>query len=242
MVPDTDITDLLSRAPDLMKNGAELVSALKVTQFLRSLFGKATDQVADQLATEVRRWCFIRQLELFAKTQQMLQGAGLKPFAVLPKTLFPLLEGAAIEDDEDLHTKFAALLARASSPEYRDGVEPSFIKILEQMTPDEARVLDDIYQMYGDSRSSLISDRDLAGILCGLKSHEVDPADVWEVQGLGNSILDGLEAQLLIRRIPLSDFKDAEAQVYPSDGLHHLYSLTARGKRFAEACRPPRPN
>src|SRR6516162_6732134 len=112
----SDITDLAKLAPQLMKDGAALLSAIKAPVFLKTLFGEATDEVAHQLSAEVKRWCFMRQVQLFQKTQKILKDAGLKAQAVPPKILFPLLEGAALEDDEGLHTMWAALLANAASP------------------------------------------------------------------------------------------------------------------------------
>jgi hypothetical protein len=228
MVPDTDIPDLLSRAPELMKNGAALVSALKVTQFFQALFGKATDQVADQLAVEVRRWCLIRQLQLFAKVQQMLKDAGLKPGVVSPKTLFPLLEGAALEEDENLHDMWAALLANASSP---DGskVRPGFIATLKQMAPDEARLL------------SLMLDR-----RCGRPGVNLnDPFDVGELMEAHQSVqipgdsdpfsyhacVQTLHSEQLIE--PLPDPENFRFQI-------KSYALTMRGLAFVIACRPPK--
>src|SRR6266478_5885319 len=61
--------------------------------------------------------------------------------AVPPKILFPLLEGASFEENEDLHTMWAALLANAASPEDAPKVRPGFIAILRQMAPDEAEAL-----------------------------------------------------------------------------------------------------
>jgi len=46
----------------------------------------------------------------------MARDAGFQPQVVPPKVLFPLLEGASFEDNEDLHTMWAALLANAADP------------------------------------------------------------------------------------------------------------------------------
>ena len=47
----------------------------------------------------------------------MANDAGFTPQVVPIKLLFPLLDGASMEEDEDLHTMGAALLANASSPD-----------------------------------------------------------------------------------------------------------------------------
>ncbi|MEO5926269.1 MAG: Abi-alpha family protein [Bryobacteraceae bacterium] len=71
----------------------------------------------------------------------MAQAAGFTPKAVPPKILFPLLEGASLEEDEGLHDMWAALLTNAASPDGAEKVRPSFTEVLRQMAPDEAVLL-----------------------------------------------------------------------------------------------------
>jgi TonB family protein len=55
----------------------------------------------------------------------------------------PILDGASIQDDDDLHTRWAALLANAAtSPTL---VHPSYIELLKQLTPEDAQLLDRLY-------------------------------------------------------------------------------------------------
>jgi hypothetical protein len=65
----------------------------------------------------------------------------LKPVA--PRLLFPILDSATLNEDEDLHARWAALLTNAATIDRR--VLPSFSEILKQLTPDEARFLDRAY-------------------------------------------------------------------------------------------------
>jgi hypothetical protein len=71
----------------------------------------------------------------------MAKDAGFTPKAVPIKLSFPLLEGASLEENEDLHTMWAALLANSSLPSNVDLVRPGFVAILKQMAPDEAALL-----------------------------------------------------------------------------------------------------
>jgi hypothetical protein len=50
-----------------------------------------------------------RQLDCIKKAEKMAKEAGFTPKAVPPKILFPLLDGASMEDNEELHTMWAAL-------------------------------------------------------------------------------------------------------------------------------------
>ena len=61
------------------------------------------------------------------------------------KLLFPLLEGASLEENEDLHTMWAALLANAAATDDTNRVRPGFIASLRQLSPDEALILTYIY-------------------------------------------------------------------------------------------------
>ena len=84
---------------------------------------------------------------MLAKAQKMLNDAGVSPTSVSLKTLLPLLEGAALEEEDDLLTKWAALLANAANPKSPFPIYPSFPHILSQFSPRDARVLDAIYDL-----------------------------------------------------------------------------------------------
>jgi Abortive infection alpha len=87
-----------------------------------------------------------RQLKCVEKAERMAREAGFTPEAVPPKVLFPLLEGASMEEDESLHDMWAALLANAASPTYNaDIVRPSFMAMLRVLTGDEAALLKWMY-------------------------------------------------------------------------------------------------
>jgi len=84
---------------------------------------------------------------MLAKTQRMLNDAGISPISVPLKTLFPLLEGAALEEEDDLSDKWAALLVNAATPNSSVTIYPSFPHILSQLSSRDARVLDGIYDL-----------------------------------------------------------------------------------------------
>jgi hypothetical protein len=106
--------------------------------------GPVADEIGEYLAASVRPYTVVRQVEAVAKAQQMLNKRGLSTHPVPPRLLLPILEGASIEDEEDLHTRWAALLANAASS---DKVHPSYIEVLKQLTPAEARLLDALYKI-----------------------------------------------------------------------------------------------
>jgi hypothetical protein len=80
---------------------------------------------------------------MYQKTERMLTDAGIDPHAVPPRLFLPMIENASMQDDEDLHTRWAALLANAAASP--DSVHPSFIEVLRQLTPRDAKLLDELY-------------------------------------------------------------------------------------------------
>jgi hypothetical protein len=130
---------------DLIHYGAATVAGLRVTEIGKRMLGPALDELAERFRDRVRVYRYGRQLQLVEKAQNMAERAGYSPRAVPLKLLFPLLEKASLEEDEDLHTKWAALLANAANPNTGDRVLPSFIEVLPLLTNKEAKLLDSLY-------------------------------------------------------------------------------------------------
>jgi hypothetical protein len=76
--------------------------------------------IADRLA-----YLRLRQaLSLRDKIIDELKRRGVRqPKQVAPKFLIPLLEAATLEEDEDLHTRYATLLANARDPNYLGAIK-----------------------------------------------------------------------------------------------------------------------
>jgi hypothetical protein len=71
--------------------------------------------------------------------------------------LLPILENASLEDDDDLHDRWANLLANAARPYPRDTVKPYFTDILREIDAEEARLLDRLYE-YAFAQGSATDD------------------------------------------------------------------------------------
>jgi len=133
--------DIIKAAPAIAKGAEALGAAIPFTAIVKRMLGPAADEVAELWRDQVRVYRYGRQVKLLEKAERMAKEAGFTPQAVPPKILFPLLEGASFEDNEDLHTMWAALLANAASPENADKVRPGFIAIVKQLASDEAILL-----------------------------------------------------------------------------------------------------
>lgn len=137
--------DLIKTAPALAKGAAAFGAAIPFTAIAKRMLGPAADEVAEMWRDHVRLYRYERQLSCLKKAEKMAGDAGFTPTAVPIKVLFPLLEGASFEEDEDIHTMWAALLANAANPEFCMKVRPGFVAALKQLSADEAALLSWFY-------------------------------------------------------------------------------------------------
>jgi hypothetical protein len=95
----------------------------------------------------------------------MLSNAGLPENAVPPRIFLPILDASSLEIDESLQHLWAGLLASASQKS--DGLSPSFIETLKQLTPHEARTLNACYELVEDIPAFYIwTEDELKKLLC----------------------------------------------------------------------------
>lgn len=215
--------DLFKVAPDLAKGATALAAAIPFTAMVKRMLGPAADELAEMWRDKVRLYRYERQLRCVEKAEKMAEAAGFTPQAVPPKILFPLLEGSSLEEDENLHDMWAALLANASSPENSERVRPGFIAALKQMSPDEAALLKWMCGQKGN-----IGYRDAKRAYLEMGFAEL----VFEIA------IDGLEAANLVHAhdyYVLSGDDPARVVYEEID----YYSGTRLGEMFIEACQPP---
>ena len=120
------------------------VAVQTLKDFLVKIAGPAAEEFGLLIRDKVRTWRFKKQLDMLGNAQRMLKEAGIEPSSVPWKTLVPLLEGAALEQDDDLSTKWAALLANAANPDCSVAVHPGFGNVLSQLSPIGARFLEEV--------------------------------------------------------------------------------------------------
>jgi hypothetical protein len=232
-----DPNELIRHAPELLKGGAALAGALKFTDIIKAMLGPATAEIAERFQDDVRRYRYGRQLECLKKAEKMAKDAGFTPKAVPIKLLFPLLEGASLEENEDLHTMWAALLANSSSPEKVEKVRPGFVAILKQMAPDEAsllKILADLTDGHGSflrafrAPSKQALDRAIAA------------NNVIQMERLRASFRreDEDESAMDLRFQACIHLLAAAGLIEVGDDI---ITLSALGRTFLESCQPPKP-
>ena len=117
----------------------------KASAFLEKVTTPPLKELGSLLADQVKLWRFKNQINIINKAQDFLQKKGVSPKQVPIKTLAPLLEYCSLEEDEDMQTKWASLLANAANPEFKDDIYSSYIEILKQLSPLEAKILDFLF-------------------------------------------------------------------------------------------------
>ena len=90
-----------------------------------------------------------RQIRLMQRAQDFLKLIGLPaPTRPVPlKLAIPIIQGASLEENDDLQDRWAALLVNAANANFHNEVRRSYVAILEQLTPLDAQILDVLYSL-----------------------------------------------------------------------------------------------
>jgi hypothetical protein len=227
---------------------------------IQNLAGPAAGEVSEMIRSERRPYRAARQVRLIEKTLRMIQKCGRQVGAVSPMILLPILDYAAVEDNEPLHSVWAALLANAAMLEDGLTITPVFIETLRQLSPVEATFLlslfDLLEQSYGidpdslefSAAQSVVLGTDVDLLIKYLKLGLGRPTETRE-QALRNipgdlrdfmAILDNLERlNLLFYRLE----DEAPGWGMPSEvkGMDpvRIYHLAMLGYQFMRACQIP---
>lgn len=232
--------NIIKAVPALVKGGMALGGTAILTDAGKRILGPAADEFGERWRDEVRLYRYKRELECLKKAQGFARKAGFTPKAVPVKLLFPLLEGASLEEDEDLHTMWSALLANAASPEYASQIRPGYIAVLRQLAPDEAALLNWIWsdflhkiQKFPDERLRKAAAKSVLAyewyywdLDAALKKLAATRA---ETSPDPDECLSSLEAVFLLERF----------DVAIDDKPVPKFRLTRRGCAFIKACSPP---
>jgi hypothetical protein len=196
---------------------------------VKRMLGPAADEVAEMWRDQAKLYRYERQLNCVGKAETMAQKARFTPQAVPLKILFPLLEGASLEEDESLHTMWAALLANAASPISENKVRPGYIALLKQMSPDEAGILRWVF----DRNLKLQKERPAIRPECFLDElRQVHNEFYKSTSGATDELaicLSSLQAADLLKK--------SDSAV--DDHIITSYGITYRGSAFVIACSAP---
>jgi hypothetical protein len=206
------------------KAGALAVGAHHAAKLLHELIGKWLGPSADLAGENLRRW-FERRAEWAAGTitdaSKMLADAGIEPHPVPGRILMPLLEAASMEENEDLHRQWAALLANGARPLGQHPVLPGYVEILRQLIPLQSEILRFILRNGQQDRQVLES------------AFSLGPA-------LYAQLITDLDRLGLVRGPRLFVYDDPKGGTpWVSGSALEATGLSPLGMGFLQACTPP---
>jgi hypothetical protein len=204
---------------------------LPLQKLVDQLLGPAATEIGLSLGDSLKVWRAKRRIHLFQKVQRFVNqsGADIKPVAT--RLFFPILEAASIEDDDEMQTRWAALLANEALA--TGSVHPSFIDILKQLAPEDARLLDKVFDW-----SEAHPGHPLQWWLIDRKQQqgETNEVPVSNLVRLGLIVSD----YTLMEGEKKLKFVGTSPQVVSTPELGQRQKLSAVAINFVKACRGPR--
>jgi hypothetical protein len=180
-------------------------------------------EVSGWIAAMIRYRRVPHEAKLLMRAAEKIKASGLPAHAVPDKTLRAILEGGPLEDDQSMQERWANLLSNAATAEADAPLKIAYPKILAELEPDEAQLLDRMLD-------KIPNEETVPTVTFGFERalELVDMAGLYNLERLG------------LLRWDLSTGANwaevAEAKVN-TDGVQ----LTQLGWKFVAACRAPVP-
>jgi len=120
----------------------------KAFDFLGKVVNPPLEELGGLLADKIKFWRFKNQVNIVLQAKRFFEQKGVQPRKIPLKTLAPLLEHSSWEEDPDMQSKWASLLANAANPSYSYDIHLAYVEILNQLSPLEAKLLDLLFNEY----------------------------------------------------------------------------------------------
>jgi hypothetical protein len=126
-----------------MQNVSKLATSIQklISPFTEPIFSEFGNYIAEK----IRFVRFQNSLKVLSRAKDILKEKGLDTKSVDLKVLVPILEGAALEEDDEMTEIWAKLLASAS---HEGNVITPFPKILSELGSKEAKILSWLYRQW----------------------------------------------------------------------------------------------
>lgn len=211
----------------VIKTGVEQLFA-PLQRLLDQLLGPAATEVGLTLGDSVRMWRVKRGFRFAKEFQRLIEESGKDVNPIATRLFFPALEAASIEDDDEMQTRWAALIANEATDV--GSVHPSYIDILRQLAPDDARLLDKLCDWCERYKTRRIPH----GLAFDERAREMETI----LSSHGDSLENLVRLGLVQSEYEMKDrsFEIGERQ----PGLDSWYELSDFALRFVRACRAPR--
>lgn len=215
-----------------------------VADFLKRVLSPTGDALGEAIAHPIVEW----QKRRIARAGVAIENAarialesGKEVQAVPSRILLPLLERASLEENEELFTRWTALLANVSTAP--DMVLPAFVTILGELSPTEARLLERVYEVLARRRILQPKTQNFAGLVYvqneqAALTRELRDGELMKYIGVNeidmfDVLSTNLERLSLVQRRP--DFGESEKL----EGADWGIQLTTFGQAFMRACTEP---
>jgi hypothetical protein len=234
------------------------------TDLITKLFGPAAEEIGLGLSVGLAAWRMKRQIRFWKQTQDFIADSGFEPLPVAPKMLFPIIQNASLEDNDDLQDRWAALLANAANPEFNPAVHPSYSDVLRYLSANDVRFLELVFVHCFPEGQTLdvrfppiqlfVGDADGLFELYSKVFPPPQPSASWQKLTSAHTVasihyssfmqmLDTFVALRLFDDVPHINLHPDNSQTelmryYPRTHQQGYY-LTALGYSFIQACRPP---
>lgn len=132
--------------------GKAIDAAQSVGGFLAKYINGPLEQGIGIFEDKLKYMRWERQVRLMKRANEFLKSRGLaEPTRAVPMIIaIPLLQGASLEENDDLQDLWAQLLVNAGDAGSEVDVRRAFLSILEDLSPTDAVVLQKIYAVPGE--------------------------------------------------------------------------------------------
>ena len=131
--------------------------------FIARFIGGPLEQAAGIVEDKLKYLRWERQMRLIQRANDFLTANGMsEPTRQIPMNIaIPLLQGASLEEDDQLQDRWAKLLVNAGDKESGINVPRIFVSIMDNLDPLSAEVMEKIYSVPDEDATEGIWTRDL---------------------------------------------------------------------------------
>jgi hypothetical protein len=128
----------------LSDQNAEIEANQKeISDFFGGIIPSFVKEGGGILTDTVRFWRWKNQVNIIKKAKEKVEKSGLEKKQVPLKTLLPLIENSALEEEESIQEKWANILANAITAEKE--IKPNYAEILKELSSLEIIILDKLF-------------------------------------------------------------------------------------------------
>lgn len=149
-VESAEIVESAKAVQEVAKATGKALDGLQSSgKFFDRVFGGLVEDGVGIVADKVKYFRFDRAVKLAEKAEATLERRGLTEDtrSVPPKIALPLIENATLEDDEELHTLWANLLANAMDPNFEIKVNRIHVSLMQELEVIDVRILHAAFQL-----------------------------------------------------------------------------------------------